>query len=151
LLGACHLSSIRPSELNGSWRVAQMTRGNGLAPLGRPYVTAIEVHGNALLLTPGSCGNENFAYRVDGARLTNECGALGVLCTNNLMGCGFALHPENERCTDTLPYCAARIRQDDEALVAILRTASSWHYSEGSFIVHSASADAEVRFVRNER
>ncbi len=55
---------------------------------------------------------------------------------------------EPEKCSDKLPYCAKRIRQDDELLIGLLRTASSWRSSGRSLVLSSEARGAEVTFER---
>jgi len=154
ILGA----STQP-ELAGSWKAAQLGLGHRLAPLGRPYLGVVDTSGkNLLKLVVSGCNTETFIYRVEGARLTYACGEQDLVCTATLTSCAFPrIEPDGsiprheEKCSDELPYCAARLQQDDELLSKLLRSASSWQYSGGSLVVSSASANAQVRFVRNER
>jgi len=161
LLGACHSSTMKPTELAGSWRATEISRGDSLAPLGIPYRATIEKASgeNLLELTLVGCSVENFVYRIDGAHLVNSCGAPGtVVCTNNLMGCAIprtdldgSIPKHEEKCTDKLPYCTTRIRQDDERLIRLLRTASSWRYSQPNLVLFSASENAQVSLERDDR
>ena len=138
-----------------------MSRGDSSAPLGRPYQALLkETNGENLLeLTLVGCGVENFVYRIDDAHLANSCGEPGVvLCINNLTGCPIprvgldgSIPMREEKCADKLPYCAKRIRQDDELLISLLRTASSWHYSQPNLVLFSASENAQVTFARDDR
>jgi hypothetical protein len=151
-------ASTQP-ELAGSWKATQLGQGDRLAPLGRPYQAVIDMSGEKLLkLVFSGCNTETFIYRVDGARLTYACGEQGLMCTATLTSCAFprieldgSIPPREETCSDQLPYCTARLRQDDDLLSKLLRSASSWQYSKGSLTLSSASVNAQLRFVRNER
>ena len=152
------LAASAQPELTGSWRATQLGHDGELAPVGRPYKAVIDATGNTLKLVLSGCNTETFIYRVNGANLANACGEPGNVCTATLVSCAIpriapdgSIPPRQENCTDTLPYCTTRLEQDDRLLTGLLGSASSWQYSEGSLTVFSASANARITFVANER
>ena len=157
-LGACRSTPPRPSELIGSWKATELSRGDLHAPLGRPYKVVFEhAGGNLFEVTLSGCNARRLVFTIDGARLTNSCGERGTLCTSTLLACftrrinlDGSIAPDDEVCSDKLPYCRSRLRQDDELLISVFKAPSSWHFSKANLVVSSEQVNAQVTLQRDD-
>jgi hypothetical protein len=126
--------------------------GSELAPPGIAYRASFSYDNENQILELQFVGwnNYSFLYRPNGTRLAYVCGEpdAPMLCTKTPIGGPIALDPEKEKCTNALPYCAARLRQDENFLERLLQTSLSWRYSHGTLVLVSQVENAQVQFQR---
>ena len=161
LLVACRSTPPRPLELVGSWQATELSRGDFHAPLGRPYKLVFNkaaIGENLFDVRLFGCNAQNFVYTVDGMHIENSCGKQRTLSTSTLISCFMrrvnldgSVSTAEEICTNKLPYCRSRLSRDDQLLISVLRTPSSWHFSHANLVLSSEPANAEVTFHRDDR